>query len=142
MAFTKSREKEEEPMSRPTGELNALLGKGSEFEGKLTFEGTVRIDGKFKGEIHTTDTLVIGEGARVDAEISCGTLIVHGEVNGNSKAKAAVELHSPARVKGNIMTPSLVIDRGVVFEGNCKMENLDSATVTPIEKGAAQGGKK
>jgi cytoskeletal protein CcmA (bactofilin family) len=107
------------------GDLNALLGRGSEFEGKLTFEGTVRIDGKFTGTILTDDTLVVGEGAKVSAEVTCGTIIVHGEVVGNIRARGAVELHQPARVRGNIETPSLMIDKGVVFEGQCKMENLE-----------------
>jgi cytoskeletal protein CcmA (bactofilin family) len=105
-----------------TGDLNALLGRGSEFEGKLTFEGTVRIDGKFNGTIVTNDVLVVGEGAKVAAEISCGTIIVHGEINGNVKAKNAVELHHPARMKGNLETPSLMIEKGVAFEGQCKMD--------------------
>ena len=111
-----------------TGDLNALLGRGSEFEGKLTFEGTVRIDGKFTGNIVTNDVLVVGEGAKIQAEISCGTIIVHGEINGDIKAKNAVELHHPARMKGNIETTSLMIEKGVAFEGQCKMD------VTP-EKG-------
>ena len=108
-----------------TGDLNALLGRGSEFEGKLTFEGTVRIDGKFTGTIVTNDVLVIGEGAKVSAEISAGTVIVHGEVAGNVKAKNAVELHHPARMKGNIDTTSLMIEKGVNFEGQCKMEGAE-----------------
>ncbi len=104
------------------GDLNALLGRGSEFEGKLTFEGTVRIDGKFNGTIVTNDVLVVGEGAKIQAQISCGTIIVHGEVQGDVKAKNAVELHQPARMKGNIETPSLMIEKGVAFEGQCKMD--------------------
>lgn len=104
------------------GDLNALLGRGSEFEGKLTFEGTVRIDGKFTGTIVTNDVLVVGEGAKIQAEITCGTIIVHGEINGDVKAKSAVELHHPARMKGNIETPSLMIEKGVTFEGQCKMD--------------------
>ena len=92
------------------GDLNALLGRGSEFEGKLTFEGTVRIDGKFTGTIVTNDVLVIGEGAKVNAEITAGTVIVHGEINGNTKAKTAIELHHPAKVRGNLETPSLMIE--------------------------------
>ena len=68
------------------GDLNALLGKGSEFEGKLAFEGKVRIDGTFTGEISTNDLLMVGDGAKVTAEISCGTVIVEGEVIGNIKA--------------------------------------------------------
>ncbi len=109
-------------------DLNALLGRGSEFEGKLTFEGTVRIDGKFTGQIQSGDVLVIGEGAKISAEVACGTIIVHGEVTGNIRAKNGVELHHPARVRGNIETPSLMIEKGVLFEGQAKMENLDKAT--------------
>ncbi len=93
------------------GELNALLGKGSEFEGKLAFEGKVRIDGTFTGEISTNDLLQVGDGAKVQAEISCGTVIVEGEVTGNIKATQAVELRRPAKVHGDITTPSLVICR-------------------------------
>src|SRR5436305_688799 len=109
---------------RPEGEINTLLGRGSEFEGKLTFEGTVRIDGKLSGEIFSDDVLVVGEGAEISAEIEVGVIIVEGNVNGNIRAKKAVELHAPARIKGNIETPSLYIDKGVMFEGHSKMDNL------------------
>jgi cytoskeletal protein CcmA (bactofilin family) len=112
-----------------TGELNALLGKGSEFDGKLVFEGTVRIDGTFTGEITTSDMLIIGDSAKVTAEVSCGTIVVHGEVVGNIKATQAVELHKPARVKGDVSTPSLMVERGVVFEGRSKMEDIDTKIV-------------
>lgn len=112
-----------------TGELNALLGKGSEFDGKLVFEGTVRIDGTFTGEITTSDMLIVGESAKVTAEVSCGTIVVHGEVTGNISATQAIELHKPARVKGDVSTPSLMIERGVVFEGKTKMEGLESNIV-------------
>jgi cytoskeletal protein CcmA (bactofilin family) len=98
-----------------------LLGQGAEFEGKLTFAGTVRIDAKFKGSIVTNDVLVVGEHARIDADITCGTVIVHGEVNGNIKAKSAVELHHPAKVRGNVETPSLMLEKGVVFQGESRM---------------------
>ena len=116
--------KRDEISSSPaaSSDLNALLGRGSEFEGKLTFEGTVRIDGKLSGEIFSDDVLVVGEGAQVSAEIDVGVIIVEGNVNGNIRAKRAVELHAPARVRGNIETPSLYVDKGVIFEGHCKME--------------------
>ncbi len=123
--------REDDNVVARSGELNALLGKGSEFEGKLTFEGQVRIDGKFTGQIFTKDTLVIGDGAKVSAEISAGTVIVNGAVEGNIRASQTVELHQPGRVKGNVETPSLSIDRGVVFEGSCKMENLGK-TGSPV----------
>jgi cytoskeletal protein CcmA (bactofilin family) len=122
---------------RPQGEITTLLGRGSEFEGKLTFEGTVRIDGKLSGEIFSEDVLVIGEGAQVNAEIDVGVIIVEGNVTGNIHAKRAVELHAPARVKGNIETPSLYIDKGVIFEGFSKMENLGAATPPRTLQGLA-----
>ena len=112
------------------GEVHTLLGKGSEFEGKLSFEGQVRIDGKYSGQIATKDTLVIGEGARVNAEIQAGTVIVNGTVEGNIKATVMVELHPPARVKGSIETPALSMDKGVIFEGSCKMESLSNGAGT------------
>jgi cytoskeletal protein CcmA (bactofilin family) len=112
------------------GEINTLLGPGSQFDGKLTFEGTVRIDGHLSGEIFSNDVLVIGEGAEVTAEIDVGVLIVEGTVTGNIRAKRAVELHTPARVRGNIETPSLFIDKGVMFEGQCRMEGLAPARTT------------
>jgi cytoskeletal protein CcmA (bactofilin family) len=121
----------EDLQSRGGGELNAILGKGSEFEGKLTFEGTVRIDGKFSGEISTSDVLVIGEGARVQAEISAGSVVINGEVQGNVRAMNSIELHQPARVRGNLETPQLSIDKGVIFEGTSKMEALERGTGKP-----------
>src|SRR5512146_2392592 len=90
---------DEKVVSRP-GEVHTLLGKGSEFEGKLTFEGQVRIDGKYNGQIQTKDLLVVGEGAKVTADISAGHVIINGTVEGTIRATTLVELHPPARVKG------------------------------------------
>lgn len=119
--------KREEPTSAGASN-DLLLGEGCEFEGKLTFKGTVKIDAKFKGSIMSNDVLVVGEHARIDAEITCGTVIVHGEVNGNIRAKTAVELHHPARVRGNVETPSLVMEKGVFLQGELKMENLEKSS--------------
>ena len=102
-------------------EVNALLGRGSEFEGKLSFEGTVRIDGRFIGEIHSEDTLIVGENALVTAEIRVKNVIVYGEVIGDIYSGTCVELHAPAKVRGNITTPNLQADKGVMFDGNVKM---------------------
>src|SRR5438270_2858268 len=112
------------------GSLNALLGRGSQFDGKLTFEGTVRIDGTFTGEISTNDMLIIGEGAKVTADITCGSVVVNGEVNGNIKASEMVELHKPAKVKGDDATPSFMVEKGVMFDGTAKMDTAGSNLVT------------
>lgn len=104
-----------------TGDVKAILGKGSEFEGKLRFEGTARVDGKFKGEVNSAGTLIIGEHATIEGELDVDGAIVSGEIKGNITAKSRIELHAPAKVYGNISTPVLVIQEGVIFEGECVM---------------------
>jgi cytoskeletal protein CcmA (bactofilin family) len=106
------------------GEINTLLGRGSEFEGKLTFEGTVRIDGVLRGEVFSEDTLIVGEGARVEASIDVGEIIIQGNVIGDVKAKRSIEILAPGRVKGDLTTPTLQIDKGVIFEGRSFMEGV------------------
>jgi cytoskeletal protein CcmA (bactofilin family) len=101
--------------------LNAFLGEGTSFKGTLTFEGTVRIDGKLEGEIFTKDTLVIGEAAQVSAAIHAGVVVISGTVHGNITAERKIDIHASGRLFGNISTPSLVIEEGVVFEGSCTM---------------------
>jgi cytoskeletal protein CcmA (bactofilin family) len=108
--------------STSPGGFNAILDRGSEFEGKLTFEGTVRIDGKFKGEIFSDANLVVGESGKVEADIHVGSISISGEVKGNITAKTKVEIPPPAVVHGNIQTPSLLIEEGSFFEGSCAME--------------------
>src|SRR6266542_7093198 len=93
------------------------LGRGVRLEGKLTFSGTVRIDATFQGSIVTDGVLVVGEQAKVDADIACGTVIVEGEVNGDVVASAAVELRRTATVRGDIETPTLAVERGARFDG-------------------------
>src|SRR5437870_13427369 len=113
-------------------ELNALLGKGSSFEGKLLFEGSVRIDGKFTGEILSSDLLIIGEGAEVKGDVAVGTLVIVGDYNGNAKAAKSIEIKAPAKVRGTLTTASIVIERGVFFDGQCKM---DTSGAPPASSG-------
>jgi len=97
--------------------VTALLDQGASFDGRLTFEGTVRIGGQFKGEIFTNDTLVIDSGAKIEAQIEADTVIISGAVRGNIFARRKVIMHPPATFRGTVTTPSLRIDEGVVFEG-------------------------
>jgi cytoskeletal protein CcmA (bactofilin family) len=121
-------------------QVTTLLGRGSEFEGKLSFEGTVRVDGKLSGEIFTEDVLIVGEGAEVNAEISVGSIIIQGSVRGNITAKKSVEIHTPGRVKGNINTPSLLIEKGVMFDGQCQMDP-NAASAEPTHRPSGKAGK-
>jgi cytoskeletal protein CcmA (bactofilin family) len=110
-------------MSSPRGapEVTGVIDKGSEFEGTLSFEGAFRIGGVFKGKVYTDDVLIIGEGARVEADVEVGTLILSGEMRGTVKATERVEIHYPAVFRGSIHTPSLMVADGVVFEGVSQM---------------------
>jgi len=96
-------------------EVVAIHARVAERRGKQT--------GRFRGEVFSDDTLVIGEGALVEAEIDIGEIIVQGTVVGNIKAKRSM-IHAPGRVKGDIHTPSLQIDKGVIFEGRSFMEGM------------------
>ena len=113
------------------GEIHALLGRGTEFEGVLAFEGRVRIDGRFKGRIHSDGILVLGDGAEVEADVEVGTLIVRGgTLRGNVAARQLIEIHAEGRVHGDITAPQIDIDKGSVFEGKCTMTG---STAEPAE---------
>ena len=105
-------------------EINAFLGNDTEFEGKLSFKGTVRIDGNFKGEIYTEGTLIVGESAVITSDIHVSHIIISGEIKGNIIAESRIEIHAPGKVFGNIKAPTIVIEEGVVFEGNCQMQKI------------------
>ena len=102
-------------------EISAFLGKGTEFKGVLSFEGTIRVDGKVEGEVISKDTLIAGDGAFLQGEISVGTIILSGRIVGNITASQKVHLLAPASIQGNIKTPKLIIEEGVAFDGKCEM---------------------
>ena len=107
-----------------TEEISAYLGKETLFEGKMTFEGVFRLDGKFEGEIFESGTLIVGETAIIKGKIGIDTIIINGLVEGDVYAKARVEIHSTGKVYGNLFTPILTINEGGIFEGHCKMEGM------------------
>ena len=104
-----------------------FLGKGVDFKGTAQFEGTVRVDGKFEGEMHTDDTLIIGEHAVIKGNISGNVVVSGGKVQGNITAHQRVQLFNPAVVIGDIRTPNFSMEEGVSFQGMCDMgiTNLD-----------------
>ncbi len=137
--FEKSNSKSEEnAVSAKVGgsDIDTLLGKGSEFEGKLSFKGQVRIDGKYAGQIHTDDILVIGASAKVNAEVTAGTVIISGTVEGTIRASGVVELHKGAKVKGTIESPNVTMEREVTFDGTMKMDGLSGGKAAPPPPGA------
>ncbi|MBI5682146.1 MAG: polymer-forming cytoskeletal protein [Deltaproteobacteria bacterium] len=123
--FGRGKSKEKEPLEN---QMNGFIGKGMSIEGRLNFEGSIRIDGDFKGEIDSDGLLIIGEGALVEAVISVGSAIICGEVRGDIDVSSKVELKKPAHIHGNIKTQSIVIEDGVVYEGHCIMKGESLST--------------
>lgn len=109
------------PVAIDKADIKAFLGPGSKFEGKLSFDEMVRLDGVFSGDISSSDTLIVGESAVIEGSISVGALILSGRFKGDIKATTMVELRAPAQVEGSIETPSLKIDEKVHFNGEIKM---------------------
>jgi len=105
-----------------TEEIGAFMGKESLFEGKMTFQGIFRMDGKFEGEIIESGTLIIGESAVLKGKIGVNAIVINGLVEGEVNAQERVEIHSTGKLYGNLFTPILTINEGGIFEGHCKME--------------------
>ena len=102
-------------------ELSAYLDERSDVEGTCTFSGTAMLNGKFKGLVQSTDTLIVGDKGVVNANINGGCVLIRGEVVGSVVATERVELRGNARVFGDVEAPVVVIDEGVLFEGHCRM---------------------
>jgi cytoskeletal protein CcmA (bactofilin family) len=134
----------EEPKAAPapagTGNLSAFIDQGSEFEGKLTFKDTVRIDGTFSGEISSENTLVVGESGSIEATIRSNTVVVSGSVVGNIIAARQIILHKSARVEGDMNSPSLVIEEGASFNGQLTMNRPEAKGSVPLKK--IEGGNE
>jgi cytoskeletal protein CcmA (bactofilin family) len=102
-------------------EVVAFLGKGTDFRGVLRFEGTIRVDGRLEGEVFTRDTLIVGDTAEILGNLSVGTLITSGKINGNITATAKAHFMAPGAFTGDVASPALQVDEGFTFNGRCEM---------------------
>ncbi len=112
-------------------EVNAILGRGAVFEGRLMFVGTVHIHGQFNGEIRSRDTLVVGEGGKVTGDVLVGAIVCSGEMDGTLRATRSVHLHPPGHVRGIVLSPVLEIEPGAVFEGQTQMDPTAAKPTRP-----------
>jgi len=123
--------------------IKAYMGEYTVFKGALSFEGTVRIDGKFEGQVHTTDTLIIGETGDIAADIEAGMVICKGKIKGTIIAAQKIEMHASSKIMGNVQTPVLNIEPGAVLDGNCDMSGKEGKKIIKLikedgkEKGAS-----
>lgn len=114
--------------------INTFLGPDASIEGKIKFQGTIRIDGKVKGKICSNGgTLIVGEKAVVDAEIVVDKAIIMGEINGSINASNRIEIYPPGRVIGDIQANVILIEAGAVFNGKSSMKNRIISSEKPID---------
>jgi len=128
--------------SRDKSDIKAFLGAGSQFEGKLSFSEIVRLDGTFRGEIESSDTLIVGESGEIIAEVRVGSLILSGRLEGNITAAGKVELRAPAVVEGNITTPLLEVEPGVRINGQIIMSGASQGQSDEISAKNREGLSK
>ena len=134
--------KEKTDMKKNDAQFKAYMGEDTVFNGSLNFDGTVRIDGKFEGQVTTADTLIIGETGHLMAEISAGTVICMGYVEGTVMASQKIEIHSTSKVVGNIQSPALYIELGGVLDGTCDMTGKETNIIPLVQAEEIQPANK
>lgn len=111
-------------MKKKVAPISTFLGPDAEINGTITFQGAIRLDGNVKGKICSNDgTLIVGEKAVINADIIVDTAIITGNITGSINACSRIEIHSPGRITGDIQSPIILIEAGVVFNGNCNMQS-------------------
>ena len=105
-------------------DIKAFLGQGAEFIGKLIFNGSVRIDGNFQGEIFGQGSLVVGEGALVKADIAVKSVYISGDVQGNIEVKEKFNIHPTGKFLGDVHTPVFIMEEGAFFDGRSHMADV------------------
>ena len=112
-------------------DINAFLGAGTAFAGRLTFEGVVRIDGVFEGQIESSGVLVVGKGARVSGTLVLGQLQCDGLVTAEVTAAGKVTVHASGQVVGTIRAPVLVVEEGGRVDGEVVMDQTVVTVAAP-----------
>ncbi|MGC8765294.1 MAG: bactofilin family protein [Brevinematia bacterium] len=110
-------------MAIKTDFVNSFIGESSYFEGKFLVNGVLQINGKFEGKVLKVDQIFIGPSGKVKADLLASSVVIEGVVVGNIRANTRVMLMPTARVLGDIQTPELIIQNGVILEGRCHISN-------------------
>jgi len=124
--------------------MNTIIGKDAVFTGTLDIKGSVRVDGTVKGKIICSDTVTVGSGGLVEADIESQTAVVAGKLVGNVVASDKIELQAKSDMEGDIKTKSLVVEQGAIFCGGCQMKDgkTNLGFIPPEEKKDSFVGKE
>jgi len=102
-------------------DLNTIIGKGTSFEGNLNVNSSIRVDGRIKGSVISSDAVIVGKEGQIEGDIQAKSVVIGGKVQGKVVASGKVTLEASSQLKGEIRTSKLVINEGAVFNGNCQM---------------------
>jgi cytoskeletal protein CcmA (bactofilin family) len=109
-------------------EINAFLGAATAYSGRLTFQGAVRVDGVFSGEIESDGMLIVGKDARVEGQVKVGELVLSGYFSGEANVAQRLILHKSGLFVGSLRTRALRVEEGGTIEGEVHMQNADDVT--------------
>jgi cytoskeletal protein CcmA (bactofilin family) len=115
-----------------------ILGNGTKFKGNLKVAGSLRIDGEFDGDMTVSETLIIGKSGKLKGTIKAKNSIIGGNIIGNLNTNEKVELQSGASFEGDLVCKKLIIEEGVLFDGNCKMTDKKTEPSVTKEKGTGK----
>jgi cytoskeletal protein CcmA (bactofilin family) len=101
--------------------INSIIGEGTRFKGEFDLNGLLRIDGDFTGTIRTTGKVLVGRNGRAECTLHAGTVVIGGVVRGEIFSTEKVIILSTGLVLGNITTPRLIVEEGVIFNGTCRV---------------------
>ena len=108
-------------------EINAFLGAGTVYQGRLSFQGAVRIDGSFSGEVVSEGSLIVGKDAELEGMLNVGDLLLSGRFAGEVQAKRRITIHKTGVLQGVIYTPALVVEEGGTLDGQIIMQGSPPA---------------
>ena len=109
-------------------EINAFLGAGTVYQGRLSFQGAVRIDGSFSGEVLSEGSLIVGKDALIEGMLNVGDLLLSGRFTGEVQAKRRVVIHKTGVLQGSVYTPALITEEGALLDGQIIMQGSPPST--------------
>ncbi len=121
-----------ESISTKNDDFATVIGPDAQFNGELTFQGGVRIDGKFDGSITTTGKVFVSKSGHLKAEVKAASLALEGKLEGNLTAQDRVELRATGQMLGDVKASKLLVVEGATFIGRCEVGPDVKATPAPV----------
>lgn len=111
-------------------ECSSIVSAGSKWQGNLSSDASVRIDGELSGEVKAKDTVYVSENSRVDATIVANYVIIAGNFQGRVNCAERLELMPTSRIKGELTTKALMVHEGAFIDGALHMTNNSERETT------------